>query len=263
MQNTKKLWSFINRLIGKNNDKTSVIDAMIIDGRIETDPNSITNSLCDHFSTIGEKFANNIPNTCPSVDSYISKISINPNSAFLVLTTENEIGKIIDGLPNKLSSGYDNINNILLKKLKNSLFKPICILFNKSIAEGKFPSAMKTADVVPLLKKPPNTIPTNYRPISLLLTISKVLEKIIYERIYAFPTKTNQLYDSQYGFRAIHSCENAIKELLGNILKKLENNKYTGCVFLDLSKAFDTIKHEVLLKKLERYGIRGVALDWF
>ena len=262
-QNTKKLWSFINRLIGKNNDKTSIIDALIIDGKMDSDAKNITNKLCNHFSTIGESFSNQIPDNIPLTNSYINKIPTNPESLYLVPTTEQEIGKIIDSLPNKLSSGYDNVSNLLLKKLKNSILKPMYILFNKSIAEGKFPNSMKTAEVVPLLKKPPGTIPTNYRPISLLLTISKVLEKVMYVRIYAFLTKTNQLFDSQYGFRANHSCENAIQELLGNILKNLENNKYTGCIFLDLSKAFDTIKHEVLLKKLDRYGIRGVALDWF
>ena len=97
----------------------------------------------------------------------------------------------------------------------------MCIFFNKSFMEGEFPSLMKTAEVVPLLKKPPSTIPTNYRPISLLLTISKVLEKIMYARTYAFLTKTNQLYDSQYGFRANHSCENAIQETLRKYPKKL------------------------------------------
>ena len=179
-QNTKKLWSFINKLIGRNNDKTSVIDALIIDGRTETDSKTITNKLCDDFSTIGEKLADKISDNCPRINDYINKIPINPNSLYLVPTNEHEIGKIIDKLPNKLSSGHDNINNILLKKLKSSMLKPMCILFNKSIMEGEFPSLMKTAEVVPLLKKPPSTIPTNYRPISLLLTISKVLEKIMY-----------------------------------------------------------------------------------
>ena len=122
---------------------------------------------------------------------------------------------------------------------------------------------MKIADVFPLHKSKEKFLPTNYRPISLLLTISKLLEKLIYSRTYSFLNNSNQLYVSQYGFRNNHLCENAVSELVGHVLKKKEQNESMACVFLDLSKAFDTIKHDVLLKKLEIYGIRGLALNWF
>ena len=122
---------------------------------------------------------------------------------------------------------------------------------------------MKIADIFPLFKNKERNLCTNYRPISLLITVSKILEKIIYSRVYSFLNTTNQFFISQYGFRTNHSCENAISELIGHIIKGKENNKSTACVFLDLSKAFDTIKHDVLLAKLERYGIHGVALNWF
>ena len=104
---------------------------------------------------------------------------------------------------------------------------------------------------------------TNYHPISLLPMISKLLEKIMYKRIYDFLTKHDILYKSQYGLRKKHSCEHAVTELVSEICKGLENNKHTISIFIDLSKAFDTIDHRLLLHKMECYGLRGTALNWF
>ena len=122
---------------------------------------------------------------------------------------------------------------------------------------------MKLAEVVPLFKSNDKTLTKNYRPISLLITISKILEKIVYKHTYSFLQENGLLYKSQYGFRSSHSCENAITELVGHVIKSQELGKHTAALFLDLSKAFDTLEHAVLLKKLEIYGIRGPLLDWF
>ena len=122
---------------------------------------------------------------------------------------------------------------------------------------------MKLAEVVPLYKGKSRLEPGNYRPISLLPTISKILEKIMYKRTYNFLTENNQFYHSQYGFRVKHSCEHAIGDLISHVLKNQEQNRYTAALFLDLSKAFNILNHDLLLKKLDLYGIRGVALNWF
>ena len=137
------------------------------------------------------------------------------------------------------------------------------MIFNKSLEEGVFPDEMKLADIVPLFKNKERTECTNYRHISLLMTISKLLEKVLYSRTYKFLEKHDKLYVSQYGFREGHSCENAISELVSEIVKGQQEGLYTLALFLDLSKAFDSLEHNVLLKKLERYGIRGKTNDWF
>ena len=122
---------------------------------------------------------------------------------------------------------------------------------------------MKKADVVPLFKSKDHQESNNYRPISLLLTLSKLLEKIMYKRTYNFLESTGQIYKSQYGFRTSHSCENAICELVSEVIKVKQDGMHTLAVFLDLSKAFDSLEHDVLLKKLYKCGIRGVAYNWF
>ena len=240
-----------------------MIDSLRVNGSIYHDSKTITGELCRFFSTVGENYASKIKSDPTDIDKYISKIPTNTTSMFAKPTNKYEIRKLIAALPNKTSSGFDDVSNNLLKDLKDSLVSPLEIIFNKSIEEGVFPERMKLADVVPLHKSKDPLESTNYRPISLLLTISKLLEKIVYTRTYEFLEQTNQIYPSQYGFRSSHSCEHAISELVSEILKSREEGLYTLSLFIDLSKAFDTIEHTVLIKKLSKYGIRGPILDWF
>ena len=119
---------------------------------------------------------------------------------------------------------------------------------------------MKKADIVPLYKSKDKQECSNYRPISLLITLSKLLEKIVYKRVYQFLEKTGQIFPSEYGFRTSHSCENAVSELLSTIIKDKEQGLYTVSLFLDLFKAFDSLELEMVLRKLESYGIHGNVL---
>ena len=261
--NTSKLWKMINRITHKLNDKSSVVEYLKIN-QIETyDSKIICEEFAKHFSSVGRKYAHQITKSDTSFIQYLQNIPQFPTSIYMTPTSMIEIESLIDKLPNKTSKGNDNISNILLKKLKFPIIKPMEIIFNKSIEEGIFPDDMKLADVIPLYKNKERFLVTNYRPISLLVTMSKILEKIIYKRTYKFLCSTEQLYQSQYGFRTGHSCENAIGELVGTIVKNKEQKKSTVGVFIDLSKAFDTLNHDMLLQKMERYGIRGCTLKWF
>ena len=122
---------------------------------------------------------------------------------------------------------------------------------------------MKTSKVIPLHKSKSKEETNNYRPISLLLTISKILEKAMYHRVYNFLCNTEQLYASQYGFRKNHACDQAVGELVAIITKGIEQKKIDSWDFLDLSKAFDSLEHSAVLKKMELYGLRGCCLQWF
>ena len=147
---------------------------------------------------------------------------MNRESVFFNPTNELEIEKIIKKLPNKKSSGHDNIDNVLLKELSPGLLRVLTTVFNESLQEGTFPDIFKLAEVVPLHKGKTTTAIDNYRPISLLSTISKILEKIVYKRIYEFLNNTNQITTSQYGFRANHGCDHAIGELLSELVKNIQ-----------------------------------------
>ena len=262
-RNTTKLWQLINDIIHKTNDKSCIIDCIKVNNIELYDKKKISNAFGEYFSKLGENFANKIKKPKNSINTYLNVISRNLNSIYITPTTITEIKKLINMLPNKTSSGFDNINNTLLKKIACDISPVLANVFNQSISAGLFPDIMKLAEVVPLFKAKDKTLTENYRPISLLITISKILEKIVYKQTYQFLQKFGILYKSQYGFRSSHSCENAITELVGHITKSREVKKHTVALFLDLSKAFDTLEHSVLLRKLEIYGIRGPLLDWY
>ena len=237
-------------------DKSTLITKIKKDNIIYQSGRDVSNILAKHFATIGKTYAEKIGQPLTPLKDYLNKIPMNKNSMYISPTCENEVSKLIEQLPNKKSHGYDKINNCLLKELRPVITSPLTIAFNKSLEESIFPDCMKDADTVPLFKSKCKLDCNNYRPISLLITLSKLLEKIIYKRTIAFLDKHDILFSSQYGFRKKHSCSDAIMELVSEILKNNENGIYTACVFLDLSKAFNTLDPVILLEKMQNYGIR-------
>ena len=260
---TKKLWGLINEISGKHSNKTGLIDYLKIDSVNEYSAKRISDHFAKYFAGVGKEFAEKIPKATQSITAYLKLLQSNKSSLFLEPTCKKEVKRIVSTLPAKTSSGHDNISNILLKEIIDPLANILVDIFNKSMATGIFPLIMKLAEVVPLYKSKEHYLENNYRPISLLMTISKILEKIMYTRVYSFLQNTGQIYNNQYGFRANHSCEHAVGQLVGSVVKGLENKHNVACVMLDLSKAFHTIDHSILLSKLELYGVRGQPLAWF
>ena len=179
------------------------------------------------------------------------------------LIHDDKLKKTLNSLKSKPSSGHDGISTSLLKYLSPALIAPLRIIINQSLITGIFPDQLKIAKVIPIYKKGDHTLVDNYRPVSLLSSISKLFEKVAYEQLYAYLHLNKLLYRSQYGFRPDHSTELAVLELTDRALIKIDEKQLPIAIYMDLSKAFDTLDHKILLKKLSHYGISGNALRWF
>ena len=176
--------------------------------------------------------------------------------------SELKLCKIVNNMKPKKSCGLDGISNTLLKRIMPVIKTPLCHVVNQSLQSGIFPDFMKTAKVIPLYKAGDRILPDNYRPISLLPVLSKVIEKVVYDKIVTHLDKENLIYAKQFGFRKHHSTIDAVMTLTGEILNCFEDNLMMLGVFVDLRKAFDTVSYDVILNKLKSLGIEGNELEW-
>jgi len=258
----EKTRGLIRSIINKTRDKSSTVESFRINDKDTNNPADIAKGFCDFFTNVGSKLSNQIPPSRYPYTQYLTNLKLKSNSSIYLAPTDiNEISCIIRLLKNKKSTGPDGISSILLKQLNEAICEPLVILINKSIENGIFPDSLKIAKIIPIYKSKESNLLNNYRPISLLSSISKIFEKVLYKRLYNFIK--NKLSDKQYGFRAKHSTIQAVTEMYADIVESLDNKSMTIASFLDLSKAFDTINHNILIYKLQMYGVRGIALNWF
>ena len=252
----KQTWNILKEVIGTKS-QSNPPQALVQNGVLTEDRNEICEILNEFFAEVGSKINASVDETNCDPLSFLSS---NSSSIFLIPTDQKEVTGIIADL-GQTSSGEDELSVSIIKALSQVLVDPLVHIINLSLTQGRFPNKLKSAIVIPVFKSGDKTQPQNYRPISIISNISKIFEKVIYRRIYNFLESHKIISPTQFGFRKHHSTEHALIHCVDFVTKALEDNKHSLGVYLDTRKAFDSVNHSILVKKLTKYGIRGKCAE--
>lgn len=255
---TKTVWQIVNaNRTSRNKGVASNLKIRDSNNILVQDPLCVANTF--------NKFFLNVANDLDSL-SFSSNKRLAPSVSqtfFLTPVTKQELVGIITSLKAKSSAGIDGISSRLLRECYEFLVEPLVYLINSSFLSGSFPDVLKSSTVTPLHKKGQSDLLDNFRPISIISSFSKVIEKAIHNRVIDFFEKHNVIFQHQYGFTKGRATVDAMFHLTNEVVSALDSGCFATSAFIDLSKAFDLVDHKVLLEKLHRMGIRGVPWSWF
>ena len=250
---SRKQWNLINEVRNISRTGTKILSLKNCFEDVITDSKKIANLLNYKFSKLGEFLLNK-----PTIKQNFQQI--NPNLFSFRFFTTFECRKALNNLNKNKPLGPSTIPAWALKDGAHILAEPLCFLFNGFLKQNKFPSLLKLANITPIHKKGDTENPLNYRPISITPALSKVLEILIKDQIEEHLSKYNLLSKTQFGFRKKFSTIDALVYLTETVRQKLDEKKVVPAAFLDLSKAFDSIDHSVLLEKLKHLGFSSSAI---
>ena len=266
----KNFWKQIKKCYPIKNKSTSN-SSFKVGNKVITDKNKISNAFCVYFSNIPSLMKATICSFMNPTWQYNDmgglSIKVNPNNyAFSFAEVHyQEVLRILESLNPYKPAGVDNIPPKVVNDAATEIAKPLLILANRSLQCGQFPNDEKMARITPVYKSDEKILLDNYRPITTLPVFSKVLEKLVHNRISRYLEESDLLNDYQYayGFRQNRSTKHAITTFIDYIRTSMDQGQLTGSVFMDLRKAFDTVSHGRLLDKLPAYGIKGIEMKWF
>ena len=243
--------------------KTTQVATLEVDGSLISDNDSIAECMNNFFCSIGNNLSGEIPETAnPLLEN---EYTVNSQNLRFELKAINmcQLEKIFNTFKKSKGSGADGIANYFLKIGLPAVIESLCDIFNLSIATGIFPDSWKIARVAPIFKSGQTNDRSNYRPISVLPFVSRVFEKLIYNQLYDYLDRNKLLFSKQSGFKSLHSVVTCLLKCTNDWYLDIDKGQYTVMIFVDLKKAFDTVNHEILLKKLEKYGVIGSENAWF
>ena len=260
------MWKHIKDINGKSKEN-KLPDELTVNGNSTTDPHIISECLNTFFSTISDKLKSEKPQEIPqfetsTLDNYIKTKIPNTVQFGIPLMKMTNLITSLKSLDVTKATGLDCITPRILKTSAEAVAPTLLEIINLSLINGKFPESLKLAKIKPIHKGGTKSDPSNYRPISVLPVLSKIVEKHVTKHLFAYLKKYDILHKSQSGFRKNHSCNTALLGLLDKWLKNIEKGEITGAVFFDLRKAFDVVDHEILLKKLKSHKFDNRTMEW-
>ena len=257
---SRRMWEILKEVTGLKKKSTN-IDQLIVNQQELNSNIEIANAFNAHFSSIGRNLTPLIPVTDKLFSSFLPPPS--NRTFFLAPITPDTMLNYILAIKPKKSKDDNDFSMELLHKVAPHIAIPLAHIYNCSVQTGIFPENMKISRIIPIFKSGDPLDPDNYRSIFMINIFSKVVEKIIAERLSEFLESNNFFNLKQFGFRPHVSTNHAVLSIVNNISQKLNENKFVIAVFLDIRKCFDMINHEILYSKLYNAGVRGVALNWF
>lgn len=266
----KKLWKTLKELGIPNSSKKqghfSIKDPD--SGKLLNNDKDIANAFCKYFSSVAMALSSKLPNRICQYDlehlkSFYKDRGVKENSFHISKVSENEVMTLLEHLDEKKATGLDELPSFFLKDAAPVISSTITYLINLSIHNRQFPDLLKKAKILPIFKKGSKLEPSNYRPISILPTLSKLFEKIIHNQLYDYLCSNNILFANQSGFRVNHSTLSSLINITENIKTGMDEGLMTGMLVLDLQKAFDTVDHSRLLMKLGALGCSAECIELF
>ena len=252
----KKFWQNIHTVL-PNKNTSSTLNLKDINGNFLNDDLKTASLLNEYFTNIGPSLAGDMS------DPWI--FNGNPCDSSLgenIVATPDEVSKLVKDINITKASALDRLSSRLIKDALLCLNEQFTYLINTSFAQGTFPSQWKMATIIPLPKDGDTSLPNNFRPISLLPIPGKIIERIMYNRLIKHLDLNHILVDNQGGFRKNNSTINSVSKFIHEIYTSINDKEITLSTFIDFSKAFDTVNHEILLQKLHLMGIKNVNFDW-